>query len=359
MRTPMLFTVGSGSTSLVSRRRLLGLFSCVALSATFIFVGCDRRTQSPIHSLADLNRPDVIIGGETETVSLRMGHDALPQAQVNSYATPADCYAALQAGKIDAVAYDRPALEYAAAQNDQFIVIPDVVGEGHIAVGAPFKNRELMEKVNEFIKLYKENGVYDDMYNRWVKTLNPKLPDIPMPENPINKGNPLIIGNDPQNIPMSFQEADGSWSGFDTEFVMRLAVHLNMEYRFESLYYDALFPAVETGKLDLAVGNLDKTPERAETMLFSDDYIDCPAGIMVLRSRWQPEGGAATSDAPAAKEATAEPTAEPAVAEPAAVEEPAEAQAEPVAEPAEPAAETEVESDVNVETEPTDSAEEI
>ena len=23
-------------------------------------------------------------------------------------------------------------------------------------------------------------------------------------------------------------------------------------------------------------------------MLFSDDYIDCPAGIMVLKSRWQP-----------------------------------------------------------------------
>ena len=117
------------------------------------------------------------------------------------------------------------------------------------------------------------------MYDRWVKTINPQMPDIPKPENPINAGNPLIIGNDPQNIPMSFVNGDGSWSGFDTEFVQRLALFLNMDYQFESLYYDALFPAVETEKLDLAVGNLDKTPERAETMLFSDDYIDCPAGI--------------------------------------------------------------------------------
>lgn len=297
MRTPMIKTVGASFTSRGLCGRFFGLVAVVgAVTASLLIAGCQGRPATPIHSLEDLNSPDMIIGGETETVSLRMGAEALPKAKVNSYPTPMEAYAALQAGQIDAVAYDRPPLEYAAAQNEEFIVIPDVVGEGHIAVGAPFKNRELMDRVNEFIKKYKEDGTYDDMYNRWVKTLNPKMPDIPKPENPINKGNPLKIGNDPQNIPMSFQEADGSWSGFDTEFVLRLALYLNMEFEFESLYYDALFPAVETEKLDLAVGNLDKTPERAETMLFSDDYIDCPAGIMVLKSRWQPthetgEGG--------------------------------------------------------------------
>ena len=289
MRTPMLNMIGAGSTSRVERRRFCGFVAVLgAALATLAISGCTGRPATPIHSLEDLNSPDMIIGGETETVSLRMGAEALPKAKVNSYPTPMEAYAALHAGQIDAVAYDRPPLEYAAAQNEDFIVIPDVVGEGHIAVGAPFKNRELMERVNEFIKQYKEDGTYDDMYKRWVKTLNPKMPDIPAPENPINKGNPLKIGNDPQNIPMSFQESDGSWSGFDTEFVKRLALYLNMEFEFVSLYYDALFPAVETEKLDLAVGNLDKTPERAETMLFSDDYIDCPAGIMVLKSRWQP-----------------------------------------------------------------------
>ena len=300
MRTPMLNLVGSGSSSRASRRRFLLCVFAVAVLAALVGEGCGGRPQGPIHSIDDLNKPEMIIGGETECVSLRMGHDRLPNAKVNSYATPADCYAALQAGQIDAVAYDRPALEYAAASNDQFVVIPDLLGEGHIAVGAPFRNRELMDRVNEFIKQYKEDGTYDEMYERWVKTLNPKMPDIPMPENPINKGNPIIIGNDPQNIPMSFQEADGSWSGFDTEFVMRLALFLNMEYRFKSLYYDALFPAIESGQLDLAVGNLDKTPERAETMLFSDDYIDCPAGIMVLKSRWQPTS-TTTADAPSAE----------------------------------------------------------
>ncbi len=281
--------VRSGSSSSISRRQFISLgVLAPAYLGLLASGGCAGRPAPPIHSLDDLNQPTMIIGGETETVSLRMGQERLPKAKVASYATPLDAYAALQSGKIDAVAYDRPPLEYAAANNELFYVLPDTVGEGHIAVGAPFKNKELMDKVNEFIAQYRADGTYDDMYNRWVKTTSPKMPDIPKPENPINAGNPLVIGNDPQNIPMSYVEADGSWSGFDTEFVQRLALFLNMDYRFESLYYDALFPAIESEKLDLAVGNLDKTPERAETMLFSDDYIDCPAGIMVLKSRWQP-----------------------------------------------------------------------
>lgn len=352
MRTPMFGKFGSGSSSCESRR---GFMFLVVVSIGFLTLlageGCGGRPATPIHSLEDLNQPGMIIGGETETVSLRMGQEALPNAKVASFATPADAYAALLAGRIDAVAYDRPPLDYAATQNDKYVVLPQTVGDGHIAVGAPLGNTELMAQINEFIALYraehsyedmctKWNGAlkpvdpnskscYEDMYNRWVNTIDPGMPDIPKPANPINKGKPLVVGNDPQNLPMSFMKGDGEMSGFDTEFVMRFALWANVEYRFELLFYDALFPAVESKKLDFAVGNLDKTPERAETMLFSDDYIECPAGIMILKSRWQPTGDAATEvvEAPAADEAATEAVEAPAADEAAteAVEAPAAA----------------------------------
>ncbi len=300
--------VGSGSSAGISRRSFISLSLLTPAYLSLLSgQGCGGRPVTPIRSIDDLNQPSMTICGETECVSLRMGQQRLPKAKSISFATPADCYAALQAGKVDAVAYDRPALEYAAASNELFYVIPESIGEGHIAVGAPFKNQELMDKVNEFIKQYREDGTYQDMYDRWVKTVDAKMPVIPKPENPVNPGKPLIIGNDPQNVPMSFINGDGSWSGFDTEFVQRLALFLNMDYEFESLFYDALFPAVETEKVDLAVGNLDKTPERAETMLFSDDYIDCPAGLMILRSRWQPLNPVPTTEsASVGKEITTE-----------------------------------------------------
>lgn len=320
MRTQLIKQLGSGSSSRESRRGFLFL---VVLSigslALLAGEGCGGRPATPIHSLEDLNNPNMIVGGETETVSLRMGQEALPKAKIANFATPADAYSALLAGRIDAIAYDRPPLDYAATQNDKYFVLPQTVGEGHIAVGAPLSKRDLMDKINEFIALYraehtyeemceKWNGAlkpvdpnskscYEDMYKRWVNTIDPPMPDIPKPQNPTNPGKPLIVGNDPQNVPMSFVDGNDQMTGFDSEFVMRFALWYNVEFEFKRLYYDALFPAVESGQLDFAVGNLDKTPERAETMLFSDDYIECPAGIMILKSRWQPLNDA--SEAPA------------------------------------------------------------
>ena len=324
MRTPVFEKYGSGSSSRSSRR---GFSFLIVLSIGFLTLlageGCGGRPATPSHSLDDLNQPGIVIGGETETVSLRMGQEAFPKAKIANFSTPADCYAALLAGRIDAVAYDRPPLDYAATQNDAYVVLPQTIGEGHIAVGAPLNKKELMAKINEFIALYRAehtyeemcnnwNGAlkpvnpeskscYEDMYNRWVNSIDPPMPDIPKPENPTNAGKPLIVGNDPQNLPMSFVDGNNEMTGFDTEFVMRFALWYNVEFEFKRLFYDALFPAVESGQLDFAVGNLDKTPERAETMLFSDDYIDCPAGVMVLKSRWQP-----LEDAAPAPEATAE-----------------------------------------------------
>lgn len=332
MRTQLIKLQGSGSSSRWSRRGFLFLtVLAIGFLALSTGMGCKGRPAPPIHTLEDLNSPDMIIGGETETVSLRMGQEALPKAKIANFATPNDAYAALLAGRIDAIAYDRPPLDYAATQNDKYVVLPWTVGEGHIAVGAPLDKRDLMDKINEFIALYRAehtyeemcnnwNGAlkpvnpeskscYQDMYDRWVNHIDPPMPDIPKPTNPTNPGKPLIVGNDPQNIPMSFVDGNDEMSGFDTEFVMRFALWYNVEFEFKRLYYDALFPAVESGQLDFAVGNLDKTPERAETMLFSDDYIECPAGIMILKSRWQPLESA---DGQTGEQSKATPQTEPA-----------------------------------------------
>ncbi|MCF0235087.1 MAG: ABC transporter permease subunit, partial [Thermoguttaceae bacterium] len=248
-----------------------------------------------IESIEQLDSAEIVIGGEIGTVSLTTAEERFPKAKIANYQAPADAYLALKAGKIDFVAYDRPPLEYAASQNPEFVVLPDAIGVGHIAVGGPFKNRELMNRVNEFIEKYRADGTYAEMYDRWIKTPNPQMPDIPKAENPTET---IVIGFDPQNEPMSFLDANNEACGFDAEFIKRLCLFLNVDYRLENMYYDALFPAVESEKLDLAIANLDATPERAETMLFSIDYLDCPAGLMTLKDRYA-GGDAADANASA------------------------------------------------------------
>lgn len=281
-----------------SSRRFFSLLLMATFLATFA-VGCAEVGPPPqISSIEQLNDPKIKIGGEIGTVSLTTAEQRFPKAEIKNYQAPQDAYLALKAGKIDAVAYDRPPMEYAASKNPELIVLPDAIGIGHIAVGGPFKNRELMKRVDEFIDQYRADGTYDEMYDRWVRSNNPVMPDIPKPTNPEGT---VVIGFDPQNEPMSFLGAGGEPLGFDAEFILRLALFLNVEVQYENMYYDALFTAVEGEKLDLAIANLDATPERAETMLFSKDYLDCPAGLMMRRDRYVGPGSDAAQNAEAAE----------------------------------------------------------
>ncbi len=243
----------------------------------------DSKTTTKIQSLADLNNANVIIGGEIGTLSIGLAAERFPNAQINHYPVCVDAFPALATKKITAVVYDKPALDYAMLAQPDFFVIPEPLAGGHISVGGPFRNRELMDKVNDFIRQYRADGTYDEMYNRWISTPNPVMPDIPKPENPDGF---LVFGSDCMNVPMSYIGADGSVTGFDQEFIKRLAIYLNVDYEVKIFTYDALFPACESGKIDLAVGNLDATEERKQSMLFSEEYINSPISIMVRREDW-------------------------------------------------------------------------
>ncbi len=321
--------VGSDSSPLVTRRR--NWFFFVLFAVVFVVVasqGCDKGVKPPVHSLKDLNKPRLVVGGEEGTLSFRRAQEAFPLAEVRPFADGDELLVALKEGSIDAVAYDRPYLDYYAAVDPDYFVLPDFVGKGFISVGAPQSQRELMKRVNEFIEIYRSelsydemcnnwNGAfkpvessspsaYQDMYERWFKAYGTRLPVIPEPENPINPGRPYVIGVATDNAPAGFQDEDGDASGFEIEFVKRLALFLNAEVTIISDEYDNLFPELMDEKLDLALGMLDRTPDRESLVLFSESYIDSPAAVMILQNRYSYEPVASVSYAGAGAALTVE-----------------------------------------------------
>lgn len=251
-------------------------------SAVCAMVRKDRlkKNERNFKSVRQLDDSKYVVGGETGTVSLRTAEESLPNARFRQFSYPVDMYLALESKKIDAVVYDRAALDYAAANRKSLTVLPDEIGIGHIAVAAPFRNRNLVEKVNEFIKTYRADGTYDNMYQRWILTKHPRMPEIPEPEVATET---IVVGTDCQNEPMNFLVEGGQLAGFDIEFIKRLALFLNVKIEIKLISYEALFVAAAAGKIDLAVASLDATEERKESMLFTDDYIDNPIAVMIRK----------------------------------------------------------------------------
>ncbi|MGP6147120.1 transporter substrate-binding domain-containing protein [Jeotgalibaca sp. A122] len=62
--------------------------------------------------------------------------------------------------------------------------------------------------------------------------------------------------------------------GFDVDIAEYIADELGVELKITDMDFDGLIPAVSTGKADIIMAGMNPTPERSESVDFSDIYIE-------------------------------------------------------------------------------------
>lgn len=270
--------------------RLRHILSIALLLLTAAVLCCCGKKQSPqtrttVSKPEDLNDARYTIGVISETTSCHEAQKSFPQARFREFESISDAYPSLENGTIDAIAFDRPVLDYAQRMRDVFVVMPDNYAEGHLAIAVSPTKPELLQNVNAFLREFFASGLYDNMYARWIKSKNPEMPKIPTPVNPYGK---LVIGTEDTNEPMNFTDSTGSPAGFDIELIYRLAAAFKMSVELKVMPHLDLFTAVETSSVDLAIASMDKFEQPNRNILFSDDYIDSPAAIMTRKHLYKP-----------------------------------------------------------------------
>ena len=73
---------------------------------------------------------------------------------------------------------------------------------------------------------------------------------------------------------------DGKMTGFDIDIGLALCAEMKRECRFEQIDWEGLIPALKTDKIDAIVASMNDTPERRESVAFTDPYYTNP-GIFV------------------------------------------------------------------------------
>ena len=142
-------------------------------------------------------------------------------------------------------------------------------------IGFAFRkdSQALVNQFNAFLTEARQNGLYNEIYERWFGTDEPEkvmMPDIKLPA----AGEVLPVGVNNIIAPMAFQEGT-EWRGFEIELITRFAARLNRPLSI-TLYTIADIPsALESGAIDLWSGEIFITPERQEKYLFSNPYFAC------------------------------------------------------------------------------------
>ena len=70
------------------------------------------------------------------------------------------------------------------------------------------------------------------------------------------------------NVPWEFQDASGKFVGFEIDLVNEVAKRAGETVQIENIAFNGLFPAVQSGRIKMAISSITITPKRQESLAF-------------------------------------------------------------------------------------------
>lgn len=94
----------------------------------------------------------------------------------------------------------------------------------------------------------------------------------------------VTVGTNAEYQPFEFVDENGEIVGFDIELMKAIGERAGFTPEFVNTKWDGIFVALASGEFDTVISAVTITPERAETIDFSDAYFNAGQGIAVQSS---------------------------------------------------------------------------
>lgn len=208
-----------------------------------------------------------------------------PSASASMYPATTDAFLALETGKVDYVIASRSTTQYMGMINPEIVIVQDNILDEACSIAVSKSNQELRNALDEAMEELAENGVLDEIISRWTDTPPDDYTPVEVPEAE-GKGGIMRVAVSPDVTPICFM-LDGEYAGIDIELIEHLAYALDKKVEYISMEFDALLPALESGKADVALSDIVDTPERRESVDFTKAYFDNPQVISAYQSMVQ------------------------------------------------------------------------
>ncbi|WP_353486007.1 ABC transporter substrate-binding protein/permease [Apilactobacillus xinyiensis] len=97
----------------------------------------------------------------------------------------------------------------------------------------------------------------------------------------------LVMGTSPDYPPYEFLSKGSNGSqiyGADVELGQKIAQDMGVKLKVKSMSFDSLLVALQTHKVDMVISGLNKTPERAKSVDFTNSYYQSGTGLLINKS---------------------------------------------------------------------------
>jgi len=91
----------------------------------------------------------------------------------------------------------------------------------------------------------------------------------------------LIVGMELAYPPFEMTDENGAPKGVSVDLANALGEYLHEPVKIENIPFDGLIPSLKTGKIDVIISSMTATPERAQSIAFSDPYLKTGLCLLV------------------------------------------------------------------------------
>ena len=225
------------------------------------------KADSEVSIFSELNGKK--IGVQMGTTGDLYVTENLPEATVERYNKALDAVIDLVAGRLDAVVTDAEPAKVYAAPYAELKILDENVSEEMYGIAAALGNEELIAQVDAALAAIIEGGYYDALYQMWFG------------EEEAEEVKKVVVGTNAEFAPFEYFNEAGEIDGFDADLIEMIMTALGYEFEIISIDFDALLPALESGRIDLAIAAMTITEERLENALFSAPYFNASQKIIV------------------------------------------------------------------------------
>ena len=206
----------------------------------------------------------------TGSISNQAVQDVLPSAKLSYYDSVTDMLTALKANKVDSMVWDDSIIRYMMTEGEPIRMLDGYLERiDNAAVFAKNeKGKALEAQFSEYVKKLWDNGTIRELDAKWYAPDN-SIKTVIDYENLPGPNGTLIMAADPSLAPFSYVK-DGQVVGYEIEIAARFCEEYGYRLEVQTMSFASMIPAVVSGKADFASSCITITPERAESVLFSE-----------------------------------------------------------------------------------------
>ena len=200
-------------------------------------------------------------------------------SKIMRYNKGMDAVQALKQGKVDAVIIDAEPAKAYVSSNEGLKILDDKFDPESYAFCLKKGNTELTEAINGALKELKADGTLQSIVDNYIGENAGKTP-YTSPENVDRSKGTLTMGTNATFPP--YESTEGSKIvGIDPDIAQAICDKLGYSLEITDMEFDAIIPAVNSGKADFGAAGMTVTEERLQNVDFSDTYATSRQVIIV------------------------------------------------------------------------------